>query len=121
MCYDHLAGFIGVSITDELLRCRIIAKQDHGFAVTRGGRAWLSKFDIDVEPLADTRRKFATQCLDWSERRPHVGGALGAALADRMLAAGWFARRRGNRSLIVTEEGWKALNRRFGIERGSAA
>jgi len=121
MCYDHLAGFVGVSITDELLRSRVIAQKDAGYAVTRGGQSWLSEFGVDFDSLAPTRRKLATRCLDWSERRPHVGGALGAALADRMLTAGWFTRRRANRSLIVTEEGWRALNRRFGIVRGPEA
>ena len=121
MCYDHLAGFVAVAIVDDLIRRRALARRDRGYVVTKRGRSWLLEFGIDVDSVATSKRKFATQCLDWSERRPHVGGALGAALADRMLAAGWFARRRSNRSLIVTEEGWKALHRRFGIERGSAA
>jgi DNA-binding transcriptional ArsR family regulator len=117
MCYDHLAGFVGVSVADELVRIAALTRRDRGYVVTRRGRSWLSDFGVDVDSVAESKRKFATQCLDWSERRPHVGGALGASLADRMLNAGWFTRRRANRSLIVTEAGWKALNARFGIVR----
>ncbi|HEY5095924.1 MAG TPA: helix-turn-helix transcriptional regulator [Candidatus Eremiobacteraceae bacterium] len=119
MCYDHLAGFIGVSVTEELVRCGVIARLESGYDVTRRGHSWLAKFGIDVASLSTTRRKVATTCLDWSERRPHVGGALGAALADRMLVAGWFNRRRTNRSLIVTEHGWASLKLRFKIDPGS--
>jgi DNA-binding transcriptional ArsR family regulator len=117
MCYDHLAGFVGVAIADELIRRRALAQRDRSYIVTRRGRSWLVEFGIDADAVAASKRKFATQCLDWSERRPHVGGALGAALAGRMLSEGWFTRRRTNRSLIVTEAGWKALDARFGIER----
>jgi DNA-binding transcriptional ArsR family regulator len=117
MCYDHLAGFVGVSVTDELVRRSAIVRHDRGYSLPRRGRIWFAKFGVDVEPLAKARRKLATQCLDWSERRPHLGGALGAALADQMLIAGWFTRRRTNRSLIVTEAGWMGLNKRFGIDR----
>lgn len=121
MCYDHLAGFIGVAIADELLRRGTLARRDRAYVVTKRGHSWLFDFGIDVDSVAASKRKFATQCLDWSERRPHVGGALGASLADRMLDAGWFTRRRTNRSLIVTESGWKALNARFGIVRAAGA
>jgi len=117
MCYDHLAGFVGVSVADELVRSGALTRRDRSYVVTRRGRSWLSDFGVDIESVAMSKRKFATQCLDWSERRPHVGGALGASLADRMLNAGWFTRRRTNRSLIVTESGWSALNARFGIVR----
>lgn len=119
MCYDHLAGYIGVSVTEELVRCGVIARRESGYEVTQRGRSWLAKFGVDVTSLSNTRRKVATTCLDWSERRPHVGGALGAALADRMLGAGWFNRRRTNRSLIVTEHGWESLKSRFKIEPDS--
>jgi DNA-binding transcriptional ArsR family regulator len=117
MCYDHLAGFVGVGITEELTRRRLIAPRDQTYRVTRPGESWLEAFGVDVAALEMKRRKLATQCLDWSERRPHVGGALGAALADRMLQDGWFARRRAQRSLVVTEKGWRELSARFDIKR----
>jgi DNA-binding transcriptional ArsR family regulator len=117
MCYDHIAGIVGVRITEELLRRGTISRQDDGFILTLRGCSRITKFGVDVDTIAKSRRKVATQCLDWSERRPHVGGALGAALADRMLSADWFARRRANRSLIVTDVGWAALRHGFGIER----
>ena len=115
MCYDHLAGHLGVSITDMLVRRGVVAADERSYVVTRRGHAWLARFGVDVAQLRSARRKFATQCLDWSERRPHIGGALGAALADRVLGNGWCARRRANRGLNVSDAGWKALRDHFGI------
>jgi DNA-binding transcriptional ArsR family regulator len=119
MCYDHLAGRLGVSITDVLVRRGVIAVDERSYVVTRRGTAWLERFGIDVAQLRSARRKFATHCLDWSERRPHIGGALGAALADRVLDNGWCARRRANRGLNVSDAGWKALHDHFGIVRST--
>lgn len=116
MCYDHLAGFIGVGITDELLRRKVISPLGGAYEVTRYGRSWLARFGVDPDSLTSSRRKLATQCLDWSERRQHVGGAFGAAIARRALALGWFARRRATRGLAVTEAGWTALRQDFGID-----
>jgi DNA-binding transcriptional ArsR family regulator len=115
MCYDHLAGFVGVGVTEALMLRSYIATHGHEFAITRSGKAWLADFGIEPQPLSELRRKLATQCLDWSERRPHVGGALGAALAQRMLELGWFARARSNRSLKVTGDGRRSLVRHFGV------
>jgi len=117
MCYDHLAGRLGVSVNDALLARKIIAPEGRGYVVTRRGDAWFERFGVDIGMLRSARRKFATQCLDWSERRPHIGGALGAALADRVLANGWCSRRRGSRGLHVSDAGWNALHHQFGIVR----
>jgi len=106
-----------VSINEALLRQGIIASEGRSYVVTRRGIAWFERFGVDVGELKNARRKFATQCLDWSERRPHIGGALGAALADRVLANGWCVRRRATRGLAVSDAGWKALHRHFEIVR----
>ena len=115
MCYDHLAGYIGVGITEALLHRSYIVPRGHDFEITKKGMRWLLAFGVEFEPLSESRRRLATQCLDWSERRPHIGGALGAALADRMMRQGWFARARSNRSLKITADGDRWLLKDFGI------
>jgi DNA-binding transcriptional ArsR family regulator len=115
MCYDHLAGYVGVAITEALSKRSVISARGRDFTITRKGASWLMEFGLDPEALSESRRKLATQCLDWSERRPHVGGALGAGLAGRMIELGWFVRNRSNRSLKITSDGRRALDRTFGI------
>jgi hypothetical protein len=80
----------------------------------RGGK-WFADMEIDVNELRRTRRTFARRCLDWTERKPHLAGALGAALFARMMASGWLARRRGTRALRVTDRGVRELRKRFGV------
>ncbi len=115
-CYDHLAGYVGVRIAETLAHRSLIAATGRMFEITKRGRVWLVAFGIEPEALSASRRKLATQCLDWSERRPHVGGALGAAIAERTIALGWFSRARSNRSLVVTANGRQSLSRHFGID-----
>jgi len=116
MCYDHLAGRIGVGIAELLASRSLIVAKDGAFEITKRGASWLSGFGIEPRSLTASRRKLATQCLDWSERRPHVGGALGAAIAQRTIALGWFKRTRVNRSLKITSEGERALASQFRIQ-----
>jgi hypothetical protein len=82
----------------------------------RGERA-LARLGVDVASARAGRRAFARPCLDWSERRHHLAGALGAALLDRLLGSGWLERRRSGRSLLVTERGWRGLQAALGVER----
>jgi predicted transcriptional regulator len=109
MCYDHLAGELGIGITDALVKNGLLRKEDDTFAVTRRGAAWFADLGIDLDAARALRRKFAAQCLDWSERRDHLGGALGAALAERLLDLGWIARKRNTRAVSVTEAGRRRL------------
>lgn len=110
-CYDHLAGVLGVALAEKLERERLVrADGPSAYAVTSLGAAWLSEFfAIDVASLAQERRPFARRCLDWTERRPHVAGALGAAMLDRVIAMRWAERRKGTRALVVTNRGRRAL------------
>jgi DNA-binding transcriptional ArsR family regulator len=113
-CYDHLAGRLGVTLHDELLRQRMIkrtSEQDYG--ITEKGSDLLSGFDVDVEALRSSRRMLARACLDWSERTPHLAGALGAALQEQFLHRGWVERRSENRSLRVTAAGRRGLRSWF--------
>ena len=115
MCYDHLAGELGIGITDALVARGLLRKEADAFAVTRKGAAWFAELGIDLEATRGKRRKFAAHCLDWSERRDHLGGALGAALAERLVDLGWIARKRNSRAVSVTEAGHRQLHRHLGV------
>ncbi|MEV0807690.1 winged helix-turn-helix domain-containing protein [Micromonospora sp. NPDC050200] len=110
-CYDHLAGRLGVRVRDALLTRGLLDNAD-GLALTPAGRDWLA--DIGVEPLRGGRRPLVRDCLDWTERRPHLAGALGAALCRRFAELGWTARGSG-RSIRVTPAGVAALAEVLGI------
>lgn len=113
MCYDHLAGELGIGITEALVKQGILRKEADAFAVTKRGGDWFTELGIDVETARLLRRKFAASCLDWTERRDHLGGALGAALAERLVDLGWIARKRNSRAVTVTEAGRRRLAEQF--------
>jgi DNA-binding transcriptional ArsR family regulator len=119
MCYDHLAGELGIGITEALVKQGILRKEADAFAVTRRGGAWFAELGIDLEAARALRRKFAASCLDWTERRDHLGGALGAALAERLVDLGWIARKRNTRAVSVTEAGRRRLADEFRLDLGS--
>jgi DNA-binding transcriptional ArsR family regulator len=102
-CYDHLAGRAGVQLADDLLERGALIERDGTFAVPPEAHAHYSeRFGVDPGALA-TRRPLARACVDWTERRPHLAGALGAALLNAMLEQGWVKRRPDGRALTVTE------------------
>ncbi|GGS34187.1 winged helix-turn-helix domain-containing protein [Streptomyces griseoviridis] len=112
-CYDHLAGRLGIAVTDALTGLGLL-RQDTGFALTDPGLAW---FDAHGIPLARTgRRPLARGCLDWTERRPHLAGVAGAALCRHALDAGWCVRIGSERAVKVTAAGDRALSELFGID-----
>lgn len=108
-CYDHLAGALGVGVTDALLTRGYVELLDAHFHVTPAGAAWLTRFGIDPAKLAHSRRAFAPQCLDWSERRHHLAGALGAALTARFFDLGWITRFSTSRAVRLTASGQTGL------------
>jgi len=108
-CYDHLAGRAGVALADHLLEQGKLVERDGTFSVPPGAREhYRERFGIDPAALA-TRRPLVRACTDWTERRPHLAGALGAALLDAMLEKGWLTRRPGGRALNVTARGNQEL------------
>lgn len=109
-CYDHLAGKMGVLITEALLSAEILLAKDKRYEVTSKGVAWFSSIGINTNELAKTKRAFALQCLDWSERKHHLAGALGAALLRAMLEKDWIRRRQGSREVIFTHSGEENLD-----------
>ena len=115
LCYDHVAGRLGVALTDRLVAQGYVALDEDGGEVTPEGSRFLSDFGVDLVAVARHRRRFCRPCLDWTERRPHLGGALGAALTARCFALDWLRRVRDSRAVTVTADGWAGLESTFGI------
>lgn len=115
MCYDHVAGRLGVGLTDWLHAHDHVEFSDDGGALTAAGEAFLRDFGVDIGDPRRSRRIFCRPCIDWSERRPHLAGAVGAALAARLFALGWIARVRDGRALVITPSGRRNLEQTFGF------
>lgn len=114
-CYLHLAGMVGVALTDGLVAGGILAEVEDGYVVTEAGTDRLAAFGLDLAPLIRHGRLFAPHHLDWSERRYHLAGALGAVLMRRLLELGWVRRAAGSRAVHVTDEGRDGLREWFGV------
>ncbi len=116
-CYDHLAGTLGVALHDRL---RDLAWLSETYDVTAKGTVMLEKLGIDVEAARALRRRFGFACLDWSERRSHLGGALAAALLRVALARKWVTQDLDSRALSVTRHGKREMLERFGLQMDAA-
>lgn len=114
-CYDHLAGKLGVAFTDALLQSGYLILNEQRYAVTAAGLDWLTTLQVDVAALKKERRKFAYACLDWSERRFHLAGSLGAVITNRFFERGWIKRLPHTRAVQLTPAGDKMLKQTFGI------
>jgi DNA-binding transcriptional ArsR family regulator len=113
VCYDHLAGELGVMVYDGLVARRMIRAVDDGWTVTSRGEKSLAAMGLDMAALRVERRPLCRPCLDWSARRHHLAGALGAALLRRCLDAGWARRVRGSRVIAFSPQGERALRACF--------
>jgi DNA-binding transcriptional ArsR family regulator len=109
LCYDHLAGRLGVSLCDLLLRRGFVVLDDGGGELTDAGARFLAGLGVDLERARGAKRRYCRACLDWTERRPHVSGAVGAGLAAAFLEQRWIARIPDSRALTVTAAGRKTL------------
>jgi DNA-binding transcriptional ArsR family regulator len=107
LCYDHLAGRLGVALADSLAKRNCIAFSDDGGLITSAGHDFFANLQIDLSKLKRQRRCFCRPCFDWSERRHHLAGALGAAIAARCFELGWIERTKTDRALAITPEGRK--------------
>jgi DNA-binding transcriptional ArsR family regulator len=114
-CYDHLAGVLGVGIADRLTERAFVVLGDEAGEVTAAGAGFLAELGVDLTAARTKRRIFCRPCLDWTERRPHIGGAVGAAIACRCFELGWIERIRGSRALTVTAAGRRGLTSLFGL------
>jgi DNA-binding transcriptional ArsR family regulator len=114
-CYDHLAGRLGVALADALVAQSCIVLGEDGGQVTRKGRKVLTGFGLDLNDTGRQRRTFCRPCLDWSERRPHLAGALGAALTSRCFELGWLGQLRDSRAVSITKIGQSGFAETFGL------
>ncbi len=115
VCYDHLAGRLGVALTDRLVARGFVTLDEDGGEITSEGTRFFGDLGVDLAAAARHRRRFCRPCLDWTERRLHLGGAVGAALAARCFALDWLRRVRDSRAVVVTADGWSGLEATFGI------
>lgn len=115
MCYHHLAGTLGVLLTEALVQQQILHVADMGYVVTAAGVAWLRDFSITGAPPSKNGVIFVPWHIDWSERKHHVAGAFGAALANRLFDLRWLERRPCSRAVRVTATGAIELERVFGL------
>ena len=118
-CYDHMAGTLAVAIHDRLTTLRWLAPAStggNGYDLTETGGRGCEALGIDVEATRTLRRRFAFACVDWSERRPHIGGALGAALLNAALKKKWVVPDLDSRALSITTSGRREMRARFGLQ-----
>ncbi len=116
-CYGHLAGVLGLAVAEALQTKGLIEPGDReDFLLTAKGERFFTKLEIDLEALRAGRRLFARQCLDWSERKPHLGGALGQAFTDSLIKRKWLRKKADSREIHVTREGQAGLRKLLGIK-----
>jgi len=113
-CYDHLAGTLGVLVTRTMLERELI--EGPGFELTARGADWLRSLGIDADELRRGRRRLTRPCLDWSERRDHLAGAVAAAITNHMLEQRWLVRLDGTRAVRLTQRGREWLRRSLDLE-----
>jgi len=114
-CYDHMAGTIAVALHDRFEQRGWVVLAPDAYDITPAGERALAAFGIDIEATRALRRRFAYGCVDWSERKPHIAGALGAALLRVALKRKWLIQDLDSRALRVTRSGQRDLQRHFGI------
>jgi DNA-binding transcriptional ArsR family regulator len=112
-CYDHLAGRLGVAVADAAREAGAV----EGTTLTRDGERWLEPLQVDLDAVRAARRPFLRTCVDWTEKREHLAGALGAAICARAFELGWVARVNDSRAVAVTPAG-KAGLARLGLAIG---
>lgn len=121
-CYDHLAGRLGVAVAQRLEAQRVLVPaRDKRYRLTALGRDWFENLGVDTGSLRPTRHGLARQCLDWTERRHHVAGPLGAALLTRLQELGWVHRSAQSRVIRLTPVGLHELPRRLGLPAAGLA
>jgi DNA-binding transcriptional ArsR family regulator len=116
ICYEHLAGRLSVDLTDALVAREYIVVDDGVAEITTAGTRFLADFGIALATRRSSRRHFSRLCLDWTERRPHIAGAVGVAIARRCFDRGWIERMNGSHAVIVTPSGRQGFQATFGID-----
>jgi DNA-binding transcriptional ArsR family regulator len=115
-CYDHMAGQTAVLLRDRFEKLQWLSASDYdNYDLTQSGCKALAAIGIDIDALRASRRRFAYACIDWSERRPHIGGALGHAILQAVLKQRWFVQNLDSRALTLTALGRRQLRARIGL------
>jgi DNA-binding transcriptional ArsR family regulator len=114
ICYDHLAGRLSVDLTDALAAREYVVLDDEAAEITTAGTRFFTEFGIALP--RSTRRHFCRLCLDWTERRPHIAGAVGAAITRRCFDLGWMERTEGTHAVSVTPLGRRGFRETFGVD-----
>jgi DNA-binding transcriptional ArsR family regulator len=114
-CYDHLAGKFGVDLTTSLVQNNILRIDEKRYTLTSEGTAWFQSIGINPEVEKSSKRSFAHQCLDWSERKHHLAGLLGALLLDGLLKKDWIRRKQFSREIVITPNGKLQLSDSLGL------
>jgi DNA-binding transcriptional ArsR family regulator len=120
-CYDHMAGSWAVRLRERFEELEWLSPDGGGYELTPSGCKGLAAIGIDIEAARALRRRFAYACVDWSERRPHIGGALGHALLETALRQKWFTQDLDSRALTLTAAGRRHLQSRFGLRTSADA
>jgi hypothetical protein len=120
VCYDHLAGDLGVQLLDGLTGRGLIVDEEQSIRLTAEGDRFVTGFGVDLAAVRKARRPTCKACLDWSARRNHLAGALGAALLDRIYALGWARRETGSRVVDFSPDGEAQFHAWFGAKAGAA-
>jgi DNA-binding transcriptional ArsR family regulator len=116
ICYDHLAGRLSVDLTDALVARDYVVLDDEAAEITTAGVRFFKGLGIELPAQRSARRRFCRLCLDWTERRPHIAGAVGAAIARRYFDLGWLTRVRRSQAVLVTPSGRRGFRKTFGID-----
>jgi DNA-binding transcriptional ArsR family regulator len=115
VCYDHLAGELAVRMYDRFRHARWLHFDTEALTLTKDGEASVARFGVDLERVRTPKRVLCRACMDWSERRHHLAGALGAAILERILERGWARRERASRLIVFRPSGERAFQQAFGI------
>ncbi len=118
-CCDHVAGRLGVALADRFGETGALLSRGGDFSLTPYGMTWLADIGLDVDQLQAGRRPLVRNCMDWTERRFHLAGALGAALFRHFLSEDWLTRDTGSRALLITPKGGRLLSDKLGIQPAS--
>ncbi|UOQ91453.1 winged helix-turn-helix domain-containing protein [Halobacillus shinanisalinarum] len=114
-CYDHLAGTLGVKLTESMVNFGYLEKKEQSFIMTTKGEQFFMDFGLDIRELKRKRRSFSRVCLDWSERHHHLAGALGHGLVERFFELEWIVRKPSTRAVSITEKGQSGFEKHFHV------
>src|SRR5262245_39778519 len=121
ICYDHLAGRLSVDVTDSFVAREYVVPDGDAAEITPAGRRFLTGFGVELPARRSSRRHLCRLCLDWTERRPHIAGAIGAAITRRYFDLGWMERMRRSHAVIVTPLGRRGFLETFDIDASEPA